>query len=73
MDPCEERTDNAVVVPVLLWRHKNPVSFAAAAALALDDLSIGHQAAKSEGGKGGSSEAKCCVVNINERIFSTVK
>ena len=65
LNPGKKRTDNAAVVPILFWGHKNLVSSAAAAALALDDLSVGHTAASGEEGEGGSAETKCCAVNIN--------
>ena len=65
MDPGKKRADNAAVVSILFWEHKNHVSFAAAAALALDDLSVGHPAASGEEGEGGNFDTTCCEININ--------
>ena len=62
---CRVLTDNAAVVPILFWGHKNFVSFAAPAALALDDLSVGHPAASGEEGGGGNSDTKCCKIKFN--------
>ena len=48
LDLGEERAENATVAPILVWGHENPVVLAATAALALDDLSVGHPATRGE-------------------------
>ena len=58
MDRCKKGADNAARVSILFGLHKNSVSFAPTAALALDDLGVGHPAANGEEGGGGRSNNK---------------